>query len=133
MAPYCALTRDYLSDTTHIACYWGFRCLNMANWVRYPPPFSERFPLKSMRSGGAIPSPQKGYLSDTCAITYENKAKACDTPVCVGLKKHTRKQGVFDGPPQLTDLFSRVLFSFCPFCWPPLFLLFSPLEKCSIL
>ena len=26
--------------------------------------------------------PRKGYLSDTCAIPYENKAKACDTPLC---------------------------------------------------
>ena len=28
-----------------------------------------------MRSGGVIPAPQKGYLSDTCAIPHENKAK----------------------------------------------------------
>ena len=28
-------------------------------------------------------------------------------------------------PPQITDLFSRVLFPFCPFCWRPLFLSFS--------
>ena len=40
-----------------------------------PPPFSERFPLgEHSRSGGAIPPPQKGYLSDTCATPYENKA-----------------------------------------------------------
>ena len=32
--------------------------------VRYPPP------------------PQKGYPCNTCAIPYENKAKACDTPLC---------------------------------------------------
>ena len=25
----------------------------------------------------------------------------------------------------ISDLFSRVLFPFCPFCWPPLFLPFS--------
>ena len=30
---------------------------------------------ESMRSGGAIPPPQKGYLSDTGAIPHENKAK----------------------------------------------------------
>ena len=35
-----------------------------------------------MRSGGAIPPPQKGYLSDTGAIPYENKANWCDTPLC---------------------------------------------------
>ena len=43
----------------------------MANWVRCPHPFSERFPLKKhIRGGDGIP-PHKGYLSDTCAIPYE--------------------------------------------------------------
>ena len=28
------------------------------------------------------PPPQKGYLSDTCAIPYKNKANGCDTPLC---------------------------------------------------
>ena len=37
--------------------------------VRYPPP------------------PQKGYLSDTCAIPYENKANGCDTPLCDTISK----------------------------------------------
>ena len=44
-------------------------------------------PLESMRSGGAIPSPQKGYLSDICAIPHENKANGCDTPVCDTISK----------------------------------------------
>ena len=46
-----------------------------------PPPFLSISPLESMRSGGAIPPPppppQKGYLSDTRAIPYENKANGC--------------------------------------------------------
>ena len=33
------------------------------------------------RSGGAIPPLQKGYLSDTCAIPYENKAKRTRYPL----------------------------------------------------
>ena len=42
----------------------------MANWGDTPSPFSERFPLESMRSGGAIPPPSKflvsqRYLCDT--------------------------------------------------------------------
>ena len=37
--------------------------------VRYPPP------------------PQKGYLSDTGAIPYENKANGCDTPLCDTISK----------------------------------------------
>ena len=40
-----------------------------------------------MRSGGAIPPPQKGYLSDTCAIPYENKENASDTPLCDTISK----------------------------------------------
>ena len=52
---YCAIPRDYLSDTPYCAL-WGFECLNMANWVRYPlPPFLSVSPLESLRSGGAIP------------------------------------------------------------------------------
>ena len=30
---------------------------------------------------------QKGYLSDTCAIPYENKANGCDTPLCDTISK----------------------------------------------
>ena len=61
----------------------------MGNWVRYPLPlFLSVSPLESMRSGGAIPPPlQKGYLSDTCAIPYENQANGCDTPLCDTIPK----------------------------------------------
>ena len=47
-----------------------------------PPPFLSVSPLESMRSGGAIPPPEKGCLGDTCAIPHENQAKGCDTPLC---------------------------------------------------
>ena len=33
--PYCAIPRDYLSDSPLLRAM-GFWCLNMANWVRYP-------------------------------------------------------------------------------------------------
>ena len=44
VAPYCAIPRDYLSDTPLACALWGFWCLNMANWVRYPSPFFWAFP-----------------------------------------------------------------------------------------
>ena len=47
-----------------------------------PPPFLSVPPLESMRSGGARHPPQKGNLSGTCAIPYENKENACETPLC---------------------------------------------------
>ena len=53
-----------------------------------PPPFLSVSPLESMRSRGAIPPPpQKGYLSDTCAIPSENKANGCDIPLCDAISK----------------------------------------------
>ena len=68
--PYCAL--------------WGFWCLNMANWVRYPLPLFWAFPLwRACEVEMRYPPPPKtGYLSDTGAIPCENKANGCDTPLC---------------------------------------------------
>ena len=73
-----ALSGPVLCDTARLSrryppiALWGFWCLNMTNRVRYPPPpFLSVSPLESMRSGGAIPPSQKGYLSDTRAIPYE--------------------------------------------------------------
>ena len=70
-----------------------------------PPPFLSVSPLESMRSGGAIPpSQKKGYLSDTCAIPYENKENGCDTPLCDTISKRyfTRPQlGPFFFSPEI--------------------------------
>ena len=67
MAPYCTIPRDYLSDTPLLRAM-GFLV-------------SQHGQL------GAIPPPQKGYLSDTCAIPYKNKATGCDTPLCDTISK----------------------------------------------
>ena len=82
-----AIPRDYLSDIPLLRA--------MGFWVSLgampPPPFLSISPLESMRSGGAKPHPppppQKGYLSDTCAIPYENKASWCDAPLCDTISK----------------------------------------------
>ena len=87
VAPYCAIPRDYLSDTPLLRAM-GFLASQHGQLGAIPPPFSERFPLgEHSRSGGAIPPPQKGYLRDTGAIPYENKARACDTPLCDTISK----------------------------------------------
>ena len=52
-----------------------------------PSPFSERFPLGEHAKWGCDTPPEKGYLSDTCAIPYENKANGCDTPLCDTISK----------------------------------------------
>ena len=77
VAPYCGIPRDYLSDTPAIVLRaMGFWCLNMANWARCPRPL---FPWRACEVEVQYP-PQNGYLSDTCAIPYENKAKRVRYP-----------------------------------------------------
>ena len=87
VAPYCAIPRDYLSDTPLLRAMGFLVSQHGQLGAIPPPPFLSVSPLESMRSGGAIPPPQKGYLSDTCAIPYENKANGCDTPVCDTISK----------------------------------------------
>ena len=52
-----------------------------------PSPFSEPFPLGEHAKWRCDTPPQKGYLSDTRAILYENKGNGCDTPLCDGISK----------------------------------------------
>ena len=77
MAPYCAIPRDYLSDTPLLRAM-GFLVSQHGQTGAIPPsPFLSVSLeiLDGMRRGGAIPPLPEGYLSDTCAIPYENKAK----------------------------------------------------------
>ena len=89
VAPYCAIPRDYLSDTPLLRAMGFLVSQHGQLGAIPPPPFLRVSPLESMRSGGAIPPPppQKGYLSDTGAIPYENKANGCDTPLCDTISK----------------------------------------------
>ena len=82
VAPYCAIPRDYLSDTPLLRAMGFLVSQHSQLGAIPPPPFLSVSPLESMQSGGAIPPPPKGYLSDTRAIPYENKANGCDTPLC---------------------------------------------------
>ena len=78
------------------ACYaaMGFLVSQHGQWGAIPPPpFLRISPLESMRSGGAIPPPQNGYLSDTCAIPHENKANGCDTPSAILSRRGLARYG----------------------------------------
>ena len=66
----------------------------MANWVRYPLSLFGVFPpWRACEVEVRYPPPQKGYLSDTCAIPYENKANGCDTPLRYYLERVLRDMG----------------------------------------
>ena len=86
-APSRAIPRDSLSDTPLLRAMGFLVSQHGQLGAIPPPPFLSVSQLESIRSGGAIPPPQKGYLSDTCAIPYENKANGCDTPLCDTISK----------------------------------------------
>ena len=87
VAPYCAIPRDYLSDTPLFRAMGFLVSQHGQLGAISPPPFLSVSPLESMQSGGAIPPPQKGYLCDTCAIPCANKANGCHTPLCDTISK----------------------------------------------
>ena len=88
VAPYCAIPRDYLSDTPLLRAMGFLMSQHGQLGAIPPPPFSERFHIGEHATWRCdTPPPQKGYLSDTCAIPYENKANGCDTPLCDTISK----------------------------------------------
>ena len=89
VAPYCVIPRDYLSETPLLRAM-GLLVSQHGQLGTIPPPpspFSERFPWRACEAEVRYPPPQKGYLSDTCVIPYENKANGCDTPLCDTISK----------------------------------------------
>ena len=82
------IPRDYLSDTPLLRAIYGV--FGVSTWpigCDTPSAFSEHSPLGEHAKWRCDTPPQKGYLSDTCAIPYENRANGCDTPLCDTISK----------------------------------------------
>ena len=54
-----------------------------------PSPFSDHFPLESMRNGGAIPPHKKGISAILARypMNFKTRQNACDTPLCDTISK----------------------------------------------
>ena len=77
-----------------IARYGVFGVSTWPIWCDTPSPFLSVSPLESIREVEVrYPPPQKGYLSDTCAIPCENKANGCDTPSAILSRKGIARYG----------------------------------------
>ena len=86
--------RDYLSDTPLGCALWGFWCLNMANWVRYPLPFSERFPHEEHAKWSCDTPPLKRGISAILARhPMKTRQIGCDTPLRYYLERVLRDMG----------------------------------------
>ena len=79
---HCQLSGPVWRDTARlpqryppIACHGVFGVSIWPIGRDTPSPFSERFSLGEHAKWRCDTPPQKGYLSDTCGIPYENKAK----------------------------------------------------------
>ena len=68
VAPYCAIPRDYLSDTPLLRAMGFLMSQHGQLGAIPPPPFSERFHIGEHAKWTCDTPPQKEYLSDTCAI-----------------------------------------------------------------
>ena len=88
MAPYCAIPRDYLSDTPLLRAM-GFLVSQHGQLGAIPPPlFLSVSPLERMRSGGAIPPPLKRGISAILArYPMKTRQNGCDTPLCDTISK----------------------------------------------
>ena len=88
VAPYCAIPRDYLSDTPLLRAM-GFLVTQHGQLGAIPPPpFLSVSPFENMRSGGAIPPPLKRGISAILArYPMKTRQMGCDTPLCDTISK----------------------------------------------
>ena len=77
VAPYCAILRDYVSDTPLLRAMVLLVSQHDQLGAIPPPPFLSPSPLESMRSGGAIPPPphKRGISAILARYRIKNKAK----------------------------------------------------------
>ena len=88
VAPYCAIPRDYLSDTPLLRAMGFLVSKHGQLGAIPPPPFLSVSPLESMRSGGAIPPPLKRGISAIPArYPMKTRGNRCDTSLCDTISK----------------------------------------------
>ena len=117
VASYCAIPWDYLSDTPYCPLWVFFGVSDMTNSGQYPLPFAEPFPpWRACEVEVPYPPPpppkKKGYLSNTCAILYENKAKWVRDPSAILSRKGIARYGGVSriGPLRLhTNIFLELI------------------------
>ena len=112
MAPYCAIPRDYLSDTPLLRAMGFLVSQHGRLGAIPPPPFLGVSPLGEHAKWGCDTPPRKGYLSDICAIPYEKKG-AIPPSAILSRKGIARYGGPGGGYLALGREGSAIFFSCC--------------------
>ena len=87
VAPYCAIPRDYLSDTPLLRAMGFLVSQHGQLGAIPPPPFLSASPLESMRSGGAIPPLKRGISAILARYPMKTRQMGAIPPLCDTISK----------------------------------------------
>ena len=87
MAPYCAIPRDYLSDTPLLRAMGFLVSQHGQLGAIPPPPFLTISPLQSTQNGGAIPPHKRGISAILARYPMKTKEMRAIPPLCDTISK----------------------------------------------
>ena len=103
VAPYCAIPRDYLSDTPLLRAM-GFLVSQRGKLGAIPPPpFLSVSPLESMRSGGAIPPLKRGISAILARCPMKTRQMGAIPPSAILSRKGIARYGGVSRPGPLSS------------------------------
>ena len=93
VAPYCAIPRDYLSDTPLLRAMGFLVSQHGQLGAIPPPPFLSVSPMKSMRSGGAIPPLKRGISAILARYPLKTRQMGAIPPSAILSRKGIARYG----------------------------------------
>ena len=93
VAPYCAIPRDYLSDTPLLRAMGFLVSQHGKLGAIPPPPFLSVSPLESMRSGGAIPPLKRGISAILARYPMKTRQMGAISPSAILSRKGIARYG----------------------------------------
>ena len=93
VAPYCAIPRDYLSNTPLLRAMGFLVSQHGQLGAIPPPPFLSVSPLESMRSGGAIPPLKRGISAILARYPMKAREMGAIPPAAILSRKGIARYG----------------------------------------
>ena len=93
VAPYCAIPRDYLSDTPLLRAMGFLASQHGQLGAIPPPPFLSVSPFEDMRSGGAIPPLERGISAILARYPMKTRQMGAIPPSAILSRKGIARYG----------------------------------------